>query len=123
MNLKIKPNGEGYVFVELEIEQNQIVEIIDNKSKLDNIAEISSYSIKDSTGKAYAGIDQDSNPGNIVIGQTNTYEDDTDKAPGLELTLQEPRKVNGKVFLDSTTGELKTGEIREGDGEYKEEER
>ena len=123
MNLKIKPNGEGYVFVELEIEQDKIIEIIDNKSKLDNIAEISSYSIKDRTGKAYAGIDQDSNPGNIVIGQTNTYEDDTDKAPGLELTLQEPRKVNGKVFLDSTTGELKTGEIREGDGEYKEEER
>lgn len=123
-NLNIKPQSEGYILVELEVKPDQIVELIkEENTKLDNIAEISSYTTKDKQGKIYAGIDQDSNPGNSVIGKTNTYEDDIDRAPGLKLVLQEARKIDGKVFLDHTTGELKTGEMREGDGIYQEEEK
>ena len=123
-NLTIMPQSEGYIFVELEVKKDKIVELLgeDNTTKLDNIAEISSYSSKDMAGNTYAGIDQDSNPGNSQIGNQDTYEDDIDKAPGLKLVLQSPRKIGGKVFLDGTTQELKTGEIREGDGIYQEEE-
>lgn len=121
-DLKIQPQSEGYIFIELEVKQDQIIELVGNSetTKLDNIAEISSYSTRDMTGKTYAGIDRDSNPGNATIGQTDTYEDDIDKAPGLQLVLQEARRISGNVFLDSTTGELKTGDIREGDGIYTE---
>lgn len=121
LNLRLQPSSEGYIFVELEIKQDQIAKIVESNrnTKLNNIAEISSYSIKDKAGKTYAGIDQDSNPGNVVIGQTNTYEDDMDKAPGLELVLQEPRKIDGNVFLDGTSKDLQIGGTRQGDGEYK----
>ena len=57
------------------------------------------------------------------IGDEKTYEDDTDRAPGLQLILQEERKLEGNVFIDYTEGKLKTGEIREADGEYKENEK
>lgn len=121
INLEIAPQKEGYIYIQLEVKEEQIIELLKEGTKLDNIAEISSYSNKENN-KIYAGIDQDSEPGNIEIGNTKTYEDDTDKAPGLMLALQEERKIAGMVFLDSTSGELKSGEIRQGDGEYKPEE-
>ncbi len=102
MNLKVEPQKANYIYVQLEVKEEQIIELLEEGTKLDNIAEISSYSIKDKNNKAYAGIDQDSQPGNIEIENTKTYEDDTDKARGLTLTLQEDRKVSGTVFIDST---------------------
>ena len=117
MNLEIAPNKEEHIYVQLQVKEDKIIEILTNGTKLDNIAEISSYTNKEN-GKIYAGIDIDSEPGNIEIGNIKTYEDDTDKAPGLLLQLQEERRVKGTVFLDSTEKELKTGEIRQGDGIY-----
>ena len=117
-------NEEQCVYVQLEVKKDEIVKILgsdDNIVKLDNITEISSYSIKDGNGAAYAAIDIDSQPGNCIPGDTTTYEDDNDKAPGLKVILQEERKISGQVFVDKTTGELKTGEVRQGDGVYKEE--
>ena len=55
----------------------------------------------------------------MKIGNIDTYEDDTDAAPPVQLELTDARKITGTVFVDSTTGELKTGEIRQGDGEFK----
>ena len=118
MNLEIAPQEEGHIYVQLEVKEEQIVEILKEGTKLDNVAEISSYSNKEN-GKIYAGIDKDSEPGNIQIGDTKTYEDDTDKAPGIMLVLQEERKLEGKVFIDSTSRELRTGQIRQADGTYK----
>ena len=124
--LELQPQEEKSIYVELEVQRDQIVAIIESQNnereKLDNIAEITSYSTKDANGKVYAGVDQDSQPGNLRIDQPATYEDDTDKAPGLQLVLQDERKVQGSVFLDNTTDELKTGQIREGNGIYDENE-
>lgn len=119
-NLEIGTQKESCIYIRLEVLTENIIEIIgsnDEIVKLDNIAEISSYSILDGNRQVYGGIDSDSQPGNLEIDTITTYEDDTDKAPGLKLVLQEERKASGKIFLDET-GELQSGQIRQGDGIY-----
>ena len=54
----------------------------------------------------------------MKVGNVDTYEDDTDAAPPVQLELTDARKIAGTVFVDSTTGELKTGEIRQGNGQF-----
>ena len=84
-----------------------------------SIAEIDSYTVfKDENGSTVAAIDNDSVPGNIEIGNINTYEDDNDSAPPIKLELKNDRSIEGTVFLDETSNELKTGQVRQGDGEY-----
>ncbi|MCI8759886.1 MAG: hypothetical protein HFJ34_01965 [Clostridia bacterium] len=108
------------IYVQLEVKPDKIVEIVGNrkeKLKLDNLIEISSYSSKDLNGNVYAAIDMDSQPGNYNVG--STYEDDTARAPGLVLILQEEREITGIVFEDKTgQPNLKTGEVRQGNGNY-----
>ncbi len=111
---------EGVIFVQVEVKPDKIIEILEKNYEIENYAEIASYSIKDKDGKTYAGIDKDSQPGNLVVGNQDTYEDDTDRAPGIQLVLQEERKVQGTVFIDKTEGKLMTGEIRQGNGIYDE---
>lgn len=125
-NIIVEPQKEEKLYVELEVSRDKIVEILDgNKNiKLDNIAEIGRYGTLDSEGKIYAGIDENSEPGNTNPSDPKTYEDDTDKAPGLSLILQKnARKVTGKVFVDNTETPndpttIMTGEERKGNGQY-----
>lgn len=125
-DIVVEPQKEEKIYVELEVSKDKISEILDgNKNiKLDNIAEIGSYGTMDSTGKVYGGIDQNSEPGNANPLNPKTYEDDTDKAPGLSLILQKnARKVTGKVFLDNIetskdSTKIMTGEERKGNGQY-----
>lgn len=119
-NLEIARQTEEYIYIQLQVKPDKIVDILGNSDeqvKLDNIAEISSYSTKDTNGKPYAGIDIDSQPDNTELTNPKTYEDDTDKAPGLKLVLQEDRKISGVVFEDKTgNDDLNSGDIRQGDG-------
>ena len=118
-NSKIEHNKSADVYVQFELNRDAVLKILNDKENLDNVVEINSYSVFDTDGKVYAGIDTDSNPGNAVPGDTTTYEDDTDSAPGLKLVVSyKAREMTGKVFLDSTSNELKTGEVRQGDGIY-----
>ena len=128
--LELEPLQEKYVYVQLQVNRDNIVEIVetlDNEyAKLDNIAEIRKYGITDD-GAVYAGIDKDSQPGNTNPSDRSTWEDDTDKAPGLLLVLQGERTVNGKVFLDSDENavegqEIHTGIARQGNGHYDDDE-
>lgn len=116
--LTIEAQKEGVVYVELQVNPQNIIDIVDTgvDVKLDNVTEVTSYSTKDSNGNVYAGIDVDSAPGNLDPEDKNTYEDDTDQAPGMLLVLGEERKVSGNVFEDATNAELVTGDIRQGDG-------
>ncbi len=118
-SVEVKDQKESFVYVQLEVKPENIIDILGTQKKLFNIAEISSYSTKKGND-IYASIDKDSQPGNLKIDDKTTYEDDTDRAPGLQLVLQEQRKLDGKVFIDTTTGELQTAQVRQGDGEYKE---
>ena len=134
-NLIIESQKEVFIYVEVEVKKDKIVEILGDANtedeeyvQLDNIAEVSSYSISNENG-VYAGIDIDSQPGNSVPGETSTYEDDADRAPGFKLVLAEERKVDGLVFEDNAEFDtpengqnenLHTEEVRQGNGQYDE---
>lgn len=115
-------NKQDYtdIYVQFELNREAVINILNEGDNLNNIAEINSYSVFDENGKVYAGIDKDSNPGNTVPGNVTSYQDDTDSAPGLRLEVTNAREMSGKVFLDSTSNELMTGEVRQGSGEYEE---
>ena len=81
--------------------------------------EISSYSTYTDDGKYYAAIDNDSAPGNIKLGDVNTYEDDTDSAPTVKITFEKPKEISGRVFEDSTSDKLNKGAERKGNGIFK----
>lgn len=127
-NLMIEPQKKEKIYIELDVKKDKIAEILDeNKTiKLDNIAEIGKYGTLDKNEKVYAGIDENSEPGNLNPLDPKTYEDDTDKAPGLSLILQKnAREVTGKVFLDDVETSkdpttVMTGEERKGNGQYDE---
>ena len=81
-----------------------------------NICEISNYSTYNSADKNdIAGkVDKDSAPNNINIENHNEkswYEDDTDSAPTITLTLYTiNREVNGLVWEDSHTSDIQYGQ-------------
>ena len=121
----IDAQQEAYIYVQFSMDRKTVLGImfdangkeIQDKLLLDNVAEINSYTTyKD--GALYAGIDKDSRPGNAIAGNKDSYEDDTDAAPGLQLVVADARKITGSVFLDATSDELQTGEERLGNGKY-----
>lgn len=108
----------GNVYVQFKLDRESVINILNGKENLDNVVEINSYSIFDRDGKVYAGIDKDSNPGTCNPEDKATYEDDTDASLALQLEVADAREMAGKVFLDSTSGELMTGQVRQGSGIY-----
>lgn len=106
------------IYVQFKLNREAVLNILNDKANLDNVAEINSYSVYDENGKIYAGIDKNSNPGNVTPEDKQTYQDDTDSSPALKLEVADAREMSGKVFLDATSGELMTGKIRQGNGKY-----
>lgn len=119
-NSSINPQSTQDLYVQFELNRDAVISLLNDGETLENVTEINSYSVFDSNGAVYAGVDKNSNPGNSVPGETNTYEDDTDQSPAFKLELADARELTGKVFLDSTSGELMTGEVRQGSGQYEE---
>ena len=119
-NSRIESGKQNEFYVQFELNREAVLAILNDKETLDNVVEINSYSTFDKNGNVYAGIDRDSNPGNARPGDTSTYEDDTDSSPSLKLESADSREMAGKVFLDSTSGELLTGQVRQGSGAYEE---
>lgn len=117
-NAKIEAQSQTSIYVQFELNREAVLKILNDGENLNNTAEINSYSVFDTNGKVYAGIDKDSNPGNANPENKATFEDDTDSAPGLKLEVADSRELAGKVFLDETSGELMTGQIRQGSGAY-----
>ena len=117
-NAKIEAQKQTSIYVQFELNREAVLKILNDGENLNNTAEINSYSVFDTNGKVYAGIDKDSNPGNANPENKATFEDDTDSAPGLKLEVADSRELAGKVFLDETSGELMTGQIRQGSGAY-----
>ena len=130
-NTKINPNESNKnIYVEYTLTRNGVKDILFDKNGnqktniegLENIVEINSYSTysdKDFT-KSYAGIDSDSNPGSTVPGNKDTYEDDTDYAPGLILEVANSREIKGTVFEDNAVDPTEGGTNRErlGNGKF-----
>ncbi len=134
-NSKIEAQKEQTIYVQFKLSREQVATILKDKDigekaeangLLNNIVEITSYSVFEGE-KRYAGIDTDSNPGNATPEQENTYEDDTDKAPALQLEVTDARELAGKVFEDQVVAEegedpskIMTAKIRKGTGAYEE---
>ena len=133
---KINPNESNKnIYVEYTLTRNGVKDILFDKNGnqktniegLENIVEINSYSTysdKDFT-KSYAGIDSNSNPGSTVPGNKDTYEDDTDYAPGLILEVANPREIKGTGFEDNAVDPTEGGTNRErlGNGQFDKEEK
>lgn len=114
-NNKIEHGKYADIYVQFKLDKQAVLNILNNKENLDNVAEINSYSVFNEKG-IYAGIDKDSNPGNANPADVTTHQDDTSSAPGLLLEVVLDREMTGKVFLDESTGGV--GVVREGDGKY-----
>ena len=118
-NTVIKSGESNYLYVQYKLDREAVLQILHNKETLYSTVEINSYTVyKDNNGNTVAAVDVDSVPGNMKIGNVDTYEDDTDAAPPVLIKPRDARKITGTVFVDSTTGELKTGEIRQGNGQF-----
>lgn len=120
INTYIESGKMVNVYLVYELKTEAIISLANLNTEgfyvLSNTTEITSYSSYDSNKQAYAGIDQDSAPGNIVYGNVSTYEDDTDTAPEIGITRQTPKEISGLVFEDATT--LNKNKERLGDGIY-----
>ncbi len=122
--LRIDAGQTDMIYLEFRIPTDTIEAIMNSgNTTLNNVVEITEYTTYDSRGDSYAGVDKDSNPGNANWTDTETYEDDTDRAPGLKLSLSSSRTFSGTVFEDQVTGGLQTdvvspGVERKGDGIY-----
>lgn len=108
------------IYVQFKLSRQAVVDIMNSRETLENVVEITSYSIFDSNGAVYAGIDQNSSPGNAQPGNKDTYEDDTDWAPSLQLVPKVPdggREISGKIFEDIAIDKLlREQNIRQGNG-------
>lgn len=130
-NTKINPNESNKnIYIEYTLTRSGVKDILfdenwDEKTNiegLENIVEINSYSTYSDKNftKRYAGIDSDSNPGSTVPGNKDTYEDDTDYAPGLMLEVANSREIKGTVFEDNAVDPTEGGTNRErlGNGKF-----
>ena len=121
-NTDLNSGDANSIYVEFKLSREAVETILkdgDQNETLDNVVEINSYtSFERGTTNVVAAVDIDSVPGNAKPGLVDTYEDDTDHAPPVKLKYAEAREMSGTVFEDATTGELKTGETRQGNGKY-----
>ena len=118
-NTQLDPEKSGSIYVRFKLKDEEVLKAInkeEEKLTYINIAEVNSYSIFDMDGKVYAGIDKNSAPANATPGNETTYENDTERAPGIQLDVKGTRKLSGSVFLDESKGEV--AQVRLGDGIY-----
>ena len=103
---ELSPETSTHIFIEYRLNDEAIASILSNDMTLESVSEILSYSTVDSTGAVYGGVDRDSAPDNADITNTDTFEDDTDKAPSLVLKAENARQVTGTVFKDNAIDRL-----------------
>lgn len=115
-NIAIGANEDLYVYIKYQVQKNE-----DRSIKLGE-----KYTYTEITGYSSAEglIDTNSEPGNMDMSTLDkyvaTYEDDTDRAPGLNLKLSdEPayREMTGFIFEDTVSGKDSDG-VNIGNGTF-----
>ena len=122
LNKEIK-TGEKYQFyVQYKMSIEAIRKTIEGDIKFNNVFELNTVSARKNNGEIWTAVDMDSAVGNCVPSDRQTMEDDTDFAPGIDITTKsdDVRQITGIVFEDQTSSELKAGEERKGNGQYDE---
>lgn len=134
---KVSAQTRKFVYIVVNVKRSTMEGLLirntSNAVTLNSYAEITSYTTYED-GEPVAGVDVDSRPDSVDISNIKTFEDDTDRAPGFNLILQEERQISGTVFEDKaeyteeqqqagiTEEGLNTGQERKGNGYYDEEE-
>ena len=93
------------IYVQFNLSRQAIADMLNEGEQrdktLDFVSEIASYtSYSDRNGTLYAAYDLDSVPNNATLNNESTYEDDTEKASPIALTIAEPRQIEGIIFED-----------------------
>ena len=113
ISLRSGEKADIYVTFALDKENINGVEDTIRLGDKSNVAEISSYSTSYTDGRNAGKIDRDSAPANVNIRNYNEkswYEDDTDSAPVLELTIvEENREINGLAWEDKPEEDTAVG--------------
>ncbi len=92
-NTNVEAGQTNYIFVQFKLNKDAVRDIVNKKETLYNVSEINSYTVyQDDKGTTVAAVDRDSVPGNATIGKIDTYEDDIDSAPPIQLELANARK-------------------------------
>ena len=124
VNQTLGPQTSKTITVRYQLSNDAINALLNGNATLNSITEITSYSTyqNNSFSTPYAGIDVDSAPDTATPNNRDTYEDDTNWAPSLILTLKEGRIIEGTVWEDAPIEELLEGtgydKHRMGDGQY-----
>ena len=119
---EILQSGEYiYLYITFEVDKPDSVTRNIAKGDKNNLIEISSYSTYEAQAVVKTNtvgmIDRDSAPGNLNPADDSTIEDDSDKAPAINIKLSEeaPRRIYGTVWEDerdekkAEKGEYSTG--------------
>ena len=116
----IEAQTQEIIYIEYKLNNEAVNSILNQDVTLNSVTEISSYSsfLNDAV---YGGVDKDSRPGSADPQSKETYEDDTDSAPSMILTLKEARIIAGNVWEDNAIQDLLNNEDayrkeRKGDG-------
>ena len=124
LNEQIRYQDTSEITITYQLNNDAVNSILNEDVTLSSVTEVNSYSTYSDEGysQVYAGIDLDSAPDNSTPTNTDTFEDDTDRAPSLILQVIEGRNIQGKVWEDSAIQDLleQTGynKERKGDGIY-----
>lgn len=141
--VSINPGDTEETYITYKVSLNAIKQLLKQDPTLNNAFEIHTYSTQygsttlcaeqrsgstaGRTGKAYAGRDNDSTPGNapiyyesslkrLSIKTESDYEDDTDIAPAFVLVLDTYKVMAGTVYEDTQTDDSKKNNERLGNG-------
>lgn len=141
--VSISPGGTAQTYITYKVSLDAIIQLLEQDPTLNNAFEIHTYSTQygsntlcaeqrtgssaGRTGKAYAGRDIDSSPGNapiyyesslkrLSIKKESDYEDDTDIAPSFVLLLDTYKVMAGTVYEDAQTDDSKKNNERLGNG-------
>lgn len=115
LNIELASGEFKELFVTLKVDKATINGVHDTiiTGRKSNIAEIGSYTTKYSDGTLAGKIDKDSAPDNANIrdyNYTGWYEDDTDSAPVLYLTVTDKlRTISGQVWEDRAEDDSTNG--------------
>ncbi len=142
---RIEPGNSDDIEIKFKLNRAAILDLLNETSTYHNMSEILSYSTYygnntnkmdgkafttdvTAAGSIYAGIDEDSAPGNAELKlvdhpsggtqviDTTDFEDDTSSAPSLILEAGEERKISGTVWEDRDANT--EDDERLGDGIY-----
>jgi hypothetical protein len=103
------------IYLKVQVNDETVLGLLNGDATLNSVTEINTYTTyyTSATYEAgetekynknqkvlYASLDVDSTPGTATPGDSNTYEDDTDKLPAVTLTIEEARGLSGTAWED-----------------------